>query len=103
MTVANATICSTMSADPDFREIVELFVAEVPDRVASLTDAFDANRWADLRRIAHQLKGAAGGYGYPDLTTAASQLEFAIDASHPVEQIKEQLDGLIELAGRIAV
>lgn len=103
MNATTDTINSKLSVDPDFREIVEMFVSEIPDRVAALVGAYDGRQWADLRRGAHQLKGAGGGYGYPELTTVASQLEYAVDAAQGEEAIKARLDGLVELCTRLRV
>ena len=35
----------------------------------------------DLARLAHQLKGAAGGYGYPSISSAARDVEQHAKAS----------------------
>ena len=39
-----------------------------------------ANRYPELQRQAHMLKGSAGGYGYPALTEACQGLENAAEA-----------------------
>ena len=53
------------------------------DRYASAAEMREAladNCYDEVRRIAHQLKGAGGGYGYPGLTEAARGLENAAQA-----------------------
>ena len=40
-----------------------------------LEQALANNHYQRLQRLAHQLKGAGGGYGYPSLTEAAKILE----------------------------
>ncbi len=91
---------STFQGDPDFNNLVVLFVEEMPGRTASLTESLKENDWSALRRIAHQLKGAAGGYGFDPITLAAGKLELAIRQSLPEEEIRADAERLIELCSR---
>jgi HPt (histidine-containing phosphotransfer) domain-containing protein len=50
-----------------------------------------------LTRLAHQLKGAAGGYGFAPISAAAGQLEHALRDGSPA---REPLDVLLELCTR---
>ena len=68
---------SDFADDPDMAELIDLFLDDLPNRVTSLRAALAAGDMAGLRRFAHQLKGAAGGYGYPTLGEAAAALEHA--------------------------
>ncbi len=66
---------SEFAADDDMLPLIEEFLAELPDRMHAIESA---SREADLHRlasVAHQLKGAAGGYGYPAITDAARDVE----------------------------
>lgn len=100
---ATATIGSTLSIDPDMVELVELFLSEVPERLAVMAEAFEQQNWSELRRAAHQWKGAGGSYGYPQLSAAAATLEMACASGRPQDEIKRHLDGLVELCGRLTV
>ncbi len=71
-------IYSRLSGDPDLRDIVEMFVEEMPGRVASLLDHLSDANWEGLRRAAHQLKGAAGSYGFEPISPSAGRVESAI-------------------------
>ncbi len=64
--------------DPGFAELVEMFAAEMPGRAAALESALGRQEWDELRRCAHQLKGSASSYGFPQITQAAGSLEMAI-------------------------
>jgi HPt (histidine-containing phosphotransfer) domain-containing protein len=57
---------SSLAGDPDMAELVDMFLEELPQRLTVLTTAVDAGDIETLRRLAHQLKGAAGGYGFGD-------------------------------------
>lgn len=95
-------LTSEFAADPEMRDLVAYFVQALPERVDAMRAALAESRLRDLQRLAHQLKGAAGGYGYPSLGSAAGALESSIrDAGTPsLPQIQEQLDELVALCGR---
>ena len=61
--------------DPDLQDIVEEFVAALPERVEELKRAYEALDWDQLTMLAHRLKGASGSYGYPDLSAVAANME----------------------------
>ncbi|MCK4275247.1 MAG: Hpt domain-containing protein [Phycisphaerae bacterium] len=52
----------------------------LPDTVSAMREAIANNHHEKLQRLAHQLKGAGGGYGYPSLTETAEVLEDAARA-----------------------
>lgn len=85
---------STLASDPDLAELVELFVAEMPQRLTQLLTDFEQGNWELLGRTAHQLKGAAGSYGFHQLTPAAAELESAVRSGAAIEQIQASLDHL---------
>ncbi len=93
-------IYSALADDPDLAEIVEMFVQEMPQRIALLLDRFRADDREGLRRVAHQLKGAAGSYGFAPISPAAGCLEDQIVQSASEAQIREALDELIDLCRR---
>lgn len=61
--------------DPAFRTIVDRFVAEIPNRVGNLRAAVDGQRFGEAQRLAHQLKGAGGSFGFDAITAAAASVE----------------------------
>ena len=91
---------SSLGGDPDLGEIVTLFVEEMPNRVATLLSQLETSDWEGLRRTAHQLKGAAGSYGFDVLTPSAAQLEDALRENEPEEQIRRAVDELVGMCGR---
>jgi len=88
---------STLAEDPDLGAIVEMFVDEMPGRVDNLIRFLSSGDWEQLRRVAHQLKGAAGSYGFAPITSSAARLEDAIRQSRPKEDIRRACDELVEL------
>jgi len=75
-----APVASEYADDPDLAEVIDEFVAGLPDQLGDMRRAADAGCFEKLRRLAHQLKGAGGSYGYPGLTDAAKRLEDAARA-----------------------
>ena len=94
---------SALANDPDLRAIVELFVEEMPDRVSSLLDRLNESDWEGLRRAAHQLKGAAGSYGFEPITCSAAKVETAIRQSRPEVELRRLVDDLVGLCRRAEV
>jgi PAS domain S-box-containing protein len=60
---------------PVIARVLPNFVDGLEGRVQEMNAALAEERFDDLRRLAHQLKGAGGSYGYPTITTAAVTLE----------------------------
>ncbi len=101
MSTESELIFSTFGSDPDLGDLVEMFVDEMPDRIATLSEQLDMSDWDNVRRTAHQLKGAAGSYGFDSITPSAAQLEDAVDQGQPEEQIRDAVDELVGLCRRI--
>lgn len=68
-------LLSVFEHDPEIGEIVALFVSEMPERCDELRGAVAAGDLGQAIRIAHQLKGAAGGYGFEALGAVAASSE----------------------------
>ena len=102
MSVSGAEpIHSSLAEDEDLGEIVDLFVAEMPDRIERLLTYAQSHDWSELERLAHQLKGAAGSYGFEPITPAAARLEAAVRDAWPEEQLRCALENLVQLCQRM--
>jgi HPt (histidine-containing phosphotransfer) domain-containing protein len=101
-------LLSDFSSDPEMCELVDLFVNDMPQRVTALQASWDAGNARDVQRMAHQIRGAAGGYGFPSVSRHAAQLEDAIKAmdastSASLAGLQRQFDDLISLLQRVSV
>lgn len=94
---------SDLANDADMTELVQYFVNEMPERVRLLAECWRDRRLGDLRRVAHQLKGASAGYGFPVIGAAAKRLEDAIHAEHEIESVQREVDALIDMCRRVTV
>ncbi len=101
VTMEAPALFSSLASDPDMGELVDLFVSELPDRVGSLQAALDRADFETLGRCAHQLKGAAGSYGFDALTPALKQLEQRVRDRGPEDEVRELLSDVTELCRRV--
>jgi signal transduction histidine kinase/CheY-like chemotaxis protein len=93
---------SELSSDELIAPMLQDFVAGVNEQIA---EAAAQARCGDRHRlvvVAHQLKGAGGGYGYPAITEVAARLE-SLAATATVETLLGCTDELAELAKRAAL
>jgi HPt (histidine-containing phosphotransfer) domain-containing protein len=98
---ADVAYYSVLGDDQDLADIVALFVEEMPLRVRHLKAHFGCANWDELARLAHQLKGAAGSYGFDQLTPFAARLEKTVRNEEPQTSIREALDDLVDACGRV--
>jgi CheY-like chemotaxis protein/HPt (histidine-containing phosphotransfer) domain-containing protein len=75
----NSTLAKLM-AKPGTAKLVERFLAGLPQRVTAMQEAAAKAEWNGLKVLAHQLKGAAGGYGFAAVSAAAAKVEAAVNA-----------------------
>ena len=83
--------------DPDMVEIVREFAEQLPERAAALRQRHASGELEELKVLAHQLKGAGGGYGYPAITDRAGALEEALRDAAAGAVITDRLEALCRL------
>jgi len=99
-------LVSQFANDPEMAELVEVFLSELPDRVRALTAAWDTHQVRDLSRMAHQLKGASAGYGFPQIGDAAASLESKLrqvgvnEAETALKGLAGEFRSLVDLCAR---
>jgi len=67
--------------DESFAQLVELFVRELGEDVETLHKLLAGGQLEELERLAHQLKGSCGSYGFPELSRHAAELERCVKES----------------------
>lgn len=105
--MSNNSVCGAITSelvtdDPSFADLIGEFVDGLDARVQAIQEAIDAQALDTVESLAHQLKGAGGGYGYPALSQVSAQLEKRAN-SEDVTQCGELLDELRSLLARIKV
>jgi HPt (histidine-containing phosphotransfer) domain-containing protein len=104
----SGSIRSEFANDPDMKEIVEMYIVEMPERISKLTELWRDQQLDELKRFAHQLKGASGGYGFPAVGSAAGKVESTINslsdgsASTSLQQLRTQVEDLLGLCRRVS-
>ncbi len=100
-------IRSEYATDPDMIDLVQLFASEMPARVALVRSCWEEKRLNDLKRVAHQLKGAGGGYGFASVGDAAGRLESGVKnalegrQNTDLESLRKQVDELLDVLNRV--
>ncbi len=100
--VEKQAVYSSFSDDPDFAELIEFFVDAIPERTELLRESHQQQDTDQMKTIAHQLKGAGGGYGFEELSTHAAQLEQACK-QNDIDAVGKSLDVLIGYMDRISI
>lgn len=94
---------SEFASDTDMHELIRMFVDELPQRVSEFRFAWDRANAAELGRLAHQMKGAAPGYGFTPLGDTAKALEMALKQSaHDLASVQSEFDSLIQMCQRVS-
>lgn len=96
---------SEFENDPDMKELVQEYLTELPQRVKAMEDALNGREAAQLKRLAHQMRGAAGGYGFMPISAAAGAVEERIkqlgeEKPETLDAVKGELDELLNLCQR---
>jgi histidine phosphotransfer protein HptB len=104
MMPSNEPLRSQLANDPEMTELIEMFLSDLTGRVDSLNTYFEAGNFNGIRTLAHQLRGASAGYGYPEIGLSAAVLEDQVKPeNHPTPDaaaVEKQLKELVELCNR---
>ncbi len=104
---SDVKICvSEYADDPDMAELITEYVESFPGTVTLIKQTLQERSFGDLGRIAHQLKGSGGGYGFPSISDAAARLEADVKSTSiasDAQQINilksvEELISILEIA-----
>ena len=79
------------------RQSLDRFVSHLPQRVEKLLTTLREGDMGQLRTALHQLKGAAGGYGFPPISEAAGKAEERVKAAEALDTIARDVESLVAL------
>jgi HPt (histidine-containing phosphotransfer) domain-containing protein len=85
---------------PEFDDLVANFIGQLPALLEPIDQAWKDEDWQTLEAKAHDLKGVAGGYGFPQLTGVAGRIEFEL-AKQTFDGIEPLIDEMWALHRRI--
>ncbi len=93
-------LVSDLTGDPDLADVLEEFIRELPARAQAIEQARIEGDVDTLIRLAHQLKGTAGGYGFPSITEEAANLERISRRPGSREELSGAVRSLTDLCRR---
>lgn len=93
--------------DPEMAALAEMFLEQLEIRITELRQACHRGDLDSVRFGTHQLRGAAGGYGFPEIGLAAGAIEDMIrsganEASSFESELSRRLEGLESVLRSIA-
>ena len=80
---------------PTMAEVLQQYVAELPEQVRRLRTLSKNGPREELLRLVHQIKGAGGGYGFDDLSRIAAAAEAEIKSTKDLQDARPSVDELI--------
>jgi signal transduction histidine kinase/CheY-like chemotaxis protein/HPt (histidine-containing phosphotransfer) domain-containing protein len=80
---------------------VQGFIGRLPARVGSILSHLEDGNSRELASVAHQLKGAGTGFGFPEITRLAAVVEDSVKRSDAPQMIEVAVQQLVECIRRI--
>lgn len=93
-------IVSELSNDPDFADIVEIFIENLHKMQARIEDGLKDKNWEMLGDYFHQLKGSGGGIGFPMISEVAGKIGNCIK-EQAYDQMQLEIKRFIQICDRI--
>ncbi len=93
---------SEFAGDPILGPLIANFVKNLPSRVAALSSAQERSDWSEIENLAHQMAGAAGGYGFPAMGRIAAKIEMQAKDKAPAEILATSIGTFASLCSAAA-
>ena len=101
-TVVVGPLRSTLRESARMQSALGLYGNEdLPPAVAELLAHLDERNVPAMRRVVHNLKGSAGGYGFPSITAVAQELEQQLMHDELLDSVVAQVQELVQLVRRV--
>ena len=99
---APSLVFSEYASDDDMSELIELFVKDLKSDIRRINTALSEGDLESLGVLAHQLKGSAGSYGFPQLTEQADRLESCVRAGVDPDRLEQEVRAFVDLCRRVS-
>jgi CheY-like chemotaxis protein/HPt (histidine-containing phosphotransfer) domain-containing protein/anti-sigma regulatory factor (Ser/Thr protein kinase) len=86
-----------------FRDLVQGFLAGIPDKVTAMEAARRSGDEDSLRTHVHQIKGSAGSYGYPHISNCARRCQEILRKGMKAEGVDLCMDELLDQLSELTV
>lgn len=100
--VNKSPLISTLVNDEIVGALVPQFIKDLPSRMDQLKAFIKANSINEIKSLAHQLAGAGGSYGFPEVTELSRHIEMEVKKNDPeISNIIKYFNELESLSERI--
>ncbi len=94
-------LISELANDPELAELSQVFASLLPARVEAINAMLLSLDMDGAARLTHQLKGAAGSYGFPLISELARRVEVALgNDDHSIDPLMTRLQAYADAAAR---
>jgi len=69
---SEAYVSDDLLEDPEFKELVNKFLEDLPDKLHDINEAYQNQNWSDMKSLIHKLKGTGASFGFPVITELAT-------------------------------
>jgi len=94
-------ILSAFHNDESVCELIQAFVAELPNEIGSIRQALECNDWRTLNAMVRNLKSQGATYGFEYITKAAMEVNSALDDEASTAEIWSKAGYLLKLCTRV--
>lgn len=92
---------SLLAEDAVVGPLVSMFVGHLPQRIEALHNAERRSDWRKVASLAHQMAGAAGGYGFPGLRKVAVRIEAQANDGASPRDLAQSIAAFAKLCNRV--
>ncbi len=98
----DATDRFTVRIDPDFEDIIPVFLSNRKKDLQTLRRALAGRDFATIQMLGHRMKGDGGGYGFNQITEIGASMERAA-ALHDPTAAERHIAQLEDFLARVEV
>ena len=91
-----------VTVDEDLADLIPGFLENRRNDLSKIENALEKSDFEDIQRLAHDMKGLGGGYGFDAITDIGAALETAAKRKDGIE-IQKQLNNLLSYLDRIDI
>ncbi|MCG3126426.1 MAG: Sensor histidine kinase RcsC [Phycisphaerae bacterium] len=95
--IQSAGLVSSIVEEHEMTELIQAFVAEIPERLQRVRAALQAKNLAELEREVRALRGEAGAYGFGPIADRAAEVEKLVGDKVAEEAIQTATLELVKL------
>ncbi len=88
--------------DQEFmEELKQEFIQKLKDEFPKIPELLKENNFSEIRRIAHDIKGTAGTFGFDEGSEIAKELQYASENKDPekIEELVKKLNNYFKEQG----